>query len=123
MKPIEIIMPIILVGFAFLVKLLIDRTVTIPDVIASTLDLPADIVFFSLSAIVSFTIAKPENRDQGLMCFAGYFALSLLVIFLWRRSLSTFTAGKRLFPAIAGVANYAISLSMALYAVKLVVEG
>lgn len=123
MKPIEIIMPIILIGFAFLVKLLIDRTVTIPDAISSILDLPADIVFFSLSVIVSFTITKPENRDQGLMYFAGYIALSLLVIFLWRRSLSTFTAGKRLIPTIAGVANYAISLSMALHAIKLVTEG
>lgn len=120
MKAIELVMPLILIGFAFLLKLFIDRTVTVPDTITSILDLPADIAFFSLSIIVSFTIAKPENRDSGLMYFAAFIVLSLLVVFLWRRSLSTFSAGHRLVPAVAGVLNYAITLLMAVYAVNLV---
>jgi len=120
MKAIELGMPMLLVGFAFFLKLFIDRTVTVPDTISSILDLPADIAFFSLSLIVSFTIAKPENRDFGLMYFIGFIVLSLLVAFLWRRSLSTFSAGKRVTPAITGAINYVITLLMATYAIKLV---
>jgi hypothetical protein len=119
MKVTELAMPIILIGFAFLLKLFIDRTVTVPDTISSILDLPADIAFFSLSVIFSFTIAKPENRDNGLIYFAGFIVLSLLVIFLWRRSLSTFSAGKRLIPAVAGLVNYVITLFMAIHAINL----
>lgn len=94
MKPIEIVMPLILMAFAFLLKLMIDRSVTVPDVIASILDLPADIAFFGLSVVVSFAIAKPENRDIGLMLFASFVAITLITIFLWRRSISTFNAGE-----------------------------
>lgn len=121
MKPIEIIMPIILIGFAFLLKLFIDRTVTIPDAISSVLDLPADIAFFSLSVIVSFTIMKPENRDEGLISFAAAIVLSLIVVFLWRRSLSTFNAGSTYIPVLTGILNYCITLTMAMYAIDLVV--
>lgn len=121
MKPIEIIMPIILIGLAFFLKLFIDRTVTVPDTISSILDLPADIAFFSLSVIVSFTITRPENRDSGLIYFSTAIVLSLLVVFLWRRSLSSFNSGARALPAIAGVINYIITVAMAIYAINLVV--
>lgn len=123
MKVIELVMPLILIGLAFFLKLFIDRTVTVPDTISSILDLPADIAFFSLSVIVSFTIAKADNRDSGLMYFAGFIMLSLVVIFLWRRSLSAFSAGKRMIPAITGITNYVITLLMAVYAVNLVKAG
>ncbi|MCU0093823.1 hypothetical protein N8H72_27890 [Pseudomonas koreensis] len=119
MKFIELAMPVILIGLAFLLKLLIDRTVTIPDTISSILDLPADIAFFSLSVIFSFTIAKPENRDDGLVYFVGFIVISLLVIFLWRRSLSTFSAGRKLIPAFADLVNYTITLFMATHAINL----
>ena len=121
MKPVEIIMPIILIGLAFLLKLFIDRTVTVPDTISSILDLPADIAFFSLSVIVSFTITKPENIDLGLMYFSSAIVLSLVVIFLWRRSIASFNSGARVMPAIAGSMNYIIAVAMAIYAINLVV--
>lgn len=123
MKLIEIVMPLILISLAFSFKLFIDRTVTTPNAIEAILDLPADIAFFSLSILVSFTITQEDHRDQGFMLFAAFVVLSAVVIFLWRRSLSEFAAGKRLVPAVAGVVNYIITFSMAIYAIGLVTGG
>jgi hypothetical protein len=123
MKAIELIMPLILIVLAFLLKLFIDRTVTAPDALAALLDLPADIAFFSISLIVSFTIAAPSNRDVGMLWFAAYIVMSAFVIFLWRRSLSTFNAGRKFVPAVAGIVNYVITVSMAMHALNLVTGG
>lgn len=123
MKTIELLMPLVLMALAFFLKLFIDRTITIPDTVSAILDLPADIAFFSLSVIVSFTIAKPDNRDDGMLLFTGFICMSLIVIFLWRRSLSSFASGNRLGPLFAGLLNYAITMTMATHAIKLVSGG
>lgn len=114
-------MPLILLAFAFILKLIIDRQCTLPDAIAAILDLPTDIAFFSLSVIVGVVIVEPGNKANGIMWFAIFIVLTVITVLLWRRSVRAFNAGHRLISIMATFFNYAITLGMAVYAINLAI--
>ena len=90
MEHLDIILPILLLGIAFLLKLVVDRNIDVPTAINAICELPVDILFLALSFSIAFTIAEPINNSKGLFyCFVGL-AISIAVVFIWRRTLKYF---------------------------------
>ena len=123
MIPLEIIMPIIVLGLAFLLKLLIDRSASIPDAISSTLELPVDITFLAMSLIVGFTIAPLGQAKEGMAWFALYVFGAILIVFIWRRSIKSFESNSHKTAFFLGVVNYLISITAIVHSIKLVTGG
>lgn len=121
MEHLQIILPTVLLLIGFLLKLLIGRKYDLPATIQAVCELPVDIILLSLSFVVAFTIAKIGNQTSGLFyCFIG-FAITILIVFLWRVSIDQFLKGTKwwiLFLAL----NLIISGIAIKKAVSLVIE-
>jgi hypothetical protein len=123
MQHLDIILPILLLGIAFLLKLVVDRNIDVPTAIHAICELPVDILFLSLSFSIAYTIADPVNNSQGLFyCFVGL-AISILVVFIWRRTLQYFIEKRKwlwLFLLFANLIVASISLK---YSVVLIMAN
>lgn len=86
----NIILPGVLLLLGFSLKLLIGRNLNIPETIQSLCELPVDIVFLALSFIVAFTMTSQRNQAVGLFYCFVCLLLSIIVLVLWRISLSLF---------------------------------
>ncbi|MCK4935307.1 MAG: hypothetical protein KAR84_00520 [Elusimicrobiales bacterium] len=122
MHALEIIMPIIVLGLAFALKLFIDRTASLPDAISSTLELPVDITFLAISLIVGFTIAPSGETKVGLAWFAFYVLGVIFIVFIWRRSIKCFETNSHKTAFFLGALNYLISITAIVHSIKLVTE-
>lgn len=120
---IEIALPGVLLFAKFLVKLIIDRSVTLPDFISAILALPVDIVFLSASLLAGYVISSSGNVKEGLILFTGCICLSLVIVFLWRRSDGQFTKDKYLAAATLGLLNVGMATATLVYSVSLLTAG
>lgn len=111
MDHLDVVLPAILVLMAFILKIVVDRTATLPDLISATLELPVDMAVLATSFIISFTIASPKNSASGLLHFTVYIFSSILVVVLWRRSTKAFTADKLWLSLLLGALNYLLCLT------------
>jgi hypothetical protein len=116
-------MPVVVLGLSFMLKLFIDRSTTAPDAIVSTLELPVDITFLSISLIVGFTIAPSGDAKAGLAWFAFYMFAAIFIVFLWRRSIKSFDAGGRKTVILLAGANYFLAISALVNSVSLITGG
>ncbi|MBK8725174.1 MAG: hypothetical protein IPL96_03715 [Holophagaceae bacterium] len=123
MKPLELIMPAILLLLSFLLKLLIDRTAKIPDAISSALELPVDITFLAVSLVVGYTISPSGDAKFGLACFGFYILVAIIIVFIWRRSVFYFTIDMRKTTIFLGIFNYFLSTTAIVVSIKLVTGG
>lgn len=90
MNHLDVILPIILLGISFLLKLVVDRNIDVPSAINAICELPVDILFLALSFSIAFTITASTNNPEGLLyCFVGL-AISILVVLIWRRTVHYF---------------------------------
>lgn len=115
----QIILPAIILLMAFLLKLFIDRTASVADVCLSLLELPVDIAFLAMSLIAGFTIANPDQASKGLITFAAYVVVAVLVVVFWRRSRRYFTTDKNFIAVFLGVLNTFVCVAGLVYAVWL----
>ena len=95
MEHLNIILPGLLVLIAFLLKLVVDRSVEIPNTIQAIIELPVDIVFLALTFSVAFTLTSVENQANGL--FYGFvgFAFAIVVVLLWKKTQKFFISGSK----------------------------
>lgn len=117
----DIALPGILLLTKFFVKLVIDKTATLPEFISATLALPVDIVFLAASLFAGYAIAAPSK--DGTTMFAGCLFLSLFIVFLWRRSESQFMKDRYWRVVCLGTLNIALSASMLIVALNLLASG
>lgn len=115
----EIALPISLLLLAFLLKLFIDRTATLPFFIEAVLELPVDIAFLSTAFVVAFTISFPSKVKEGLFSFTFYIIGSIIVVFFWRRSRMFFEREKFFKSGLLAIINYILCLMALLIAVFL----
>lgn len=106
---IEIALPGVLLLAKFLLKLVVDRSATLPDFISAILALPVDIVFLSASLLAGYVISSPANVKEGLILFIGCICLSLVIVFLWRRSDGLFAKDRYLVAGTLGLLNVGAS--------------
>ena len=86
MNVIEYLLPIATLLFNFLLKILVDRVVSFPDVIEALIELPNDIALQSTVFIVAFTISPIGDPQRGLLWFIVYIGILAGVIFMRRRA-------------------------------------
>ena len=122
MDNLNIILPGVLVVIAFLLKLLVDRNLDIPNAIQATCGLPVDIIFLSLTFGVAFTISDIKNQPIGLFyCFIGI-AISIIVVLLWRKSLKFFLNKNKCWILLLSI-NLLISSYSIMKSVNLIVNN
>ena len=113
MNHLEIILPGILLLIAFLLKLVVDRSLDVPNTIQAVCELPVDILFLALSFVVAHTIANKNNINEGLVfCYIGL-AFAIVVIVLWRKSLNYFLVDNKIW-----ILLFFINLCISGYTIK-----
>lgn len=120
---IEIALPGVLLLSKFLLKLFIDRSASLPDFISAILALPVDIVFLTASLLAGHVISSTSNIKEGLVLFNGCLCLSLVIVFLWRRSDLHFTKDKYLAAATLGLLNITTATAALVYSLSLLTAG
>lgn len=120
---IEIALPGALLLAKFLVKLFVDRSATLPDLISAVLALPVDIVFLSASLLAGHILSTSGNVKEGLVLFMGCICLSLVIVFLWRRSDGQFTKDRYIVAAACGILNFGAASATLLYSLSLLTTG
>jgi len=116
----DIILPIALVVMAFILKLFMDRSVSVPLIIRSLYEVPVDIVFLVLSFTTAYTITTPLNFSTGMCHLYIFLIVALVAVILWRRSIFLFESEKRLLSAILFILNGTISGYVLYYTIKLI---
>jgi hypothetical protein len=81
----QVVLPLVLIGLAFILKLVVDRTARLADLVSAVLELPVDVAFLATSLTAAFVIAKPSDAAKGLTMFASYIVGTVVTVFLWRR--------------------------------------
>lgn len=120
---IEIALPGVLLLAKFLLKLVVDRSATLPDFISAILALPVDVVFLSASLLAGHVISSPSSPREGLVLFIGCICLSLVIVLLWRRSDGLFTKDKYLAAGILGLLNIGAATATLVYSLSLLTAG
>ena len=120
---IEIALPGVLLLAKFLLKLVVDRSASLPDFISAILALPVDIVFLSASLLAGHVISSPDNVKEGLILFTGCICLSLVIVLIWRRSEGQFTKDKPLAAATLGLINIGAATTTLVYSLSLLTAG
>lgn len=105
----DIVLPIALVIMAFLLKLFMDRSATVPLIIHSTYEIPVDVIFLTLSFTTAYTISMPANIGEGMCNLFVFLIVSLINIVLWRRSIHLFEQDHKYWSAFLFVINASIS--------------
>lgn len=104
----------------FLLKLFVDRTPAIPDLISAVLALPVDVVFLAASLLAGHVITSRDGVRQGLIVFVGCICLSLVVVVIWRRSEDRFVKDKQCGAIVLGTINAVLSGATLLYALAVI---
>jgi uncharacterized membrane protein YczE len=86
----DYILPIALLVLAFLLKLFVDRSASLPVVIAAAFELPVDVAFLSMSFVVAYTLYSPGNVEPGLTRLLIYLIVTIFIIVGWRRAETLF---------------------------------
>jgi hypothetical protein len=120
---IEIALPGSLLLLKFLLKLIVDRNATLPDFVSAILALPVDIVFLSAALLASHVISNPAWGRDGLFKFMTCLLLSLIIVFVWRRSEANFTVDKHLTAISLGFFNIMVSAATLIYSLNLLSKG
>ena len=98
-----------LVIMAFLLKLFMDQSATVPLFIRSLYELPVSVAFLALSFTSAFTIAATQNTAKGMTYLYLFLIISLIVVVMWRRSIVLFERGHTSWAAVLFVLNQTIS--------------
>ncbi len=96
MNQLEIVLPILLLLLAFILKLSIDRSIDVPNLIQAICELPVDMEFLSISFLIAYTIAKDADTSKGLFFCIFFILIAVVVVILWRKCLKQFTKGNKL---------------------------
>jgi chromate transport protein ChrA len=86
MEHLDLILPCMLVVIAFLLKLVVDRSVEASNTIQAIIELPVDIIFLALTFSVAYTLTKTENQADGL--FYGFvgIAFAIIIVLIWKKA-------------------------------------
>jgi hypothetical protein len=104
----QVALPAALLGMSFLLKLFVDRTTGVPELVQALLELPVSVIFLATSFIAAFIIANPSCLPKGLVYFPIFVCVAILAVFLWRRSIRLFDEDRFVWSTFLAVLNYTI---------------
>lgn len=91
MNALQIILPISVLVLSTLLKLFIDRTISLPVFIETILEIPVNVIFLSISLMTGYTISGAiNNPSNGICSILIQICIAIINILLWRRSRSRF---------------------------------
>lgn len=111
MSYMQYILPVALLLLAFLLKLLIDQTATVPLFIQAIIELPVDIAFLSASFIAAYTISVTKDTAVGLFAFCIFIIGTIIVVLIWRRCIRLFETNRFGLTVLLGAFNYLICIT------------
>lgn len=115
------ILSILLLGLSFLLKLFVDRRTDIPIFINAILELPVDINFVGLSFTIAFIIKDTKNIESGLLTFFCYLLVSIITVFLWRKSGWCFEQNKIIWTILLALINLSLSTLLLFKSLELLI--
>jgi riboflavin transporter FmnP len=118
----NVLLPGSLLFAKFMMKLCVDRSPSLPDVVIGFIALPVDIAFLAASLLTGYVISSAPNQ-VGIGLLFSFMALAILIVVLWRRSDSLFTKDRYVVTMLLAALNYLFSLSILLYAVNLLSQA
>lgn len=120
MTIVEIGLPSAILVLAFLLKLFLDNSPTVTNIIAALFELPVDVAFLATSLIAAYIILSDSSQvEKGLVVFVIYIVGAAIVIILWRRSLGFFIANRHLLSIITASLGYVICVTGIAHAIDL----
>lgn len=120
---INTILPIALVVIAFIMKLFMDRSATLPLIIRSLYEVPVDVIFLALSFTTAYTITDTSHVTVGMFYLYIFLIAALIIVVLWRRSIVLFELNHRFWSALLFVFNGSIAGYGLYKAINLVITG
>lgn len=120
MTLLEVALPGSILGLAFVIKLVVDRTANIPDLFQALFELPVDIVFLAASLVAGYILSNKAHAPEAMLAFIGLLVAAIFVVVLWRRSQSLFIANALITSVLCSILSYAISVSVLVAVVSLI---
>lgn len=120
MQYLNFIMPGVVLLLSFTLKMFIDRSTSGPDAIVSTLELPVDIIFLSISLITGYTLSQGGNPILGFAWFSIYIIGAIIIVVLWRRSIQYFDTNRFILILLIATLNYALSITALVHSIGII---
>lgn len=73
---------------------MVDREVEVPNVIKAMCELPIDMILLAISFLIALVLSKEDSRNEAVLYFVTFFILSLLIVFICKRSIKFFEGAK-----------------------------
>ncbi|MBY6135130.1 hypothetical protein KUV61_04775 [Nocardioides marinus] len=116
----DLVLPISVIALAFTVKLFVDRSTSLPDFVASILELPVDIMFLAISLMVGLAIASADGENEHTIYLILLIILAIIVVGLWRKSAMFFENEHFKMSVGLAVASYTISVTSVVATIKMI---
>jgi len=121
MEHLNIILPSVLLLIGVMLKLLIGRPLDKKNLGEAFCELPVDIIFLAISFTIGYavTVAEPQKHDKGFLYSILGILIAILVVALWRLSLTyLYKKGKHL----VFIAILAINILISGFGIKKSIE-
>ena len=122
MFSLEVLLPMGLLVLAFLLKLFVDQSATMPQTIEVLYEMPVEVIFLATSFAIAYTLSSPTHTGRGLLYLLGFIGAAVIIVALWRRSSRLFFVNRYVLSAFVFVANIAISTGLLVSSIRLLSE-
>jgi hypothetical protein len=116
----QVVLPLCILALSFILKLVVDRTAKIPDLIDALFELPIDIAVLATTLIAATAMTKSSHASDGLIDFAFYIVGTIITVVTWRRSVSLFENYKYRLAILVSVFGYIICIYGLYHAIEIV---
>jgi hypothetical protein len=101
---------------------MVDREVDVPNVIKAMCELPIDMILLAISFLIAIVISDEASRNQAVLYFVTFFILSLVIVFMSKRSVHHFEGGKYRFWFALLLLNFLVALICLIGSVTFVIH-
>jgi hypothetical protein len=115
--PFKFLLPLILLGIQFSLKLFIDRRATAFNFTTSILEVPINIFFISLALLSALIISGSGDIQKAFILSLLLLPALIISIFLWRRSVEHFENKRFFLSSVLGILNYVLALPTIVYVI------
>lgn len=121
--PFKFLLPLVLLGLQFSLKLFIDRRATAYNFITSVLEVPINMIFVSLTLLAAFIIAGIGDVQKAFILFLAILSILIFCIFIWRRSIEQFDKKYFYWTFSLGILNLILALPILVYIIYFIMNS
>jgi len=116
----QVVLPLCILALSFILKLVVDRTAKVPDLINALFELPVDIALLATTLIAATAMAKTSHASDGLIDFGFYIVGTIVTVVTWRRSVFFFEKDKSGLAIFVSAVGYLLCLYGLYHAIEIV---